>query len=263
MLIDTHCHLNFKAFKDDWPEVIERAFKNNIGLINVGSQLSTSQRAIKIASGYKEKVYAAIGLHPIHVPEEDFDREIYKKIAQNSKVVALGETGLDYYHLEGSSEDIKEQKQLQAEVFRQHLDLSKELNLPVIIHCREAYGDLLKTLREFKKKSNFLKGVIHCFSADKKIAQKFLDLGFLISFTGIITFTKEPKDLEVVVEVPLNRIMVETDAPYLAPIPYRGKRNEPAYVYYVAEKIAEIKNVSLREVSQVTTENAQKLFNLK
>lgn len=293
-LIDTHCHVNFNAYKDDSDEVIKRTLKEDIWMLNVGSQSSTSERAVKIAQKYKKGVYAAVALHPLHLWEsyidevetgfktrpEKFDRDFYKSLAQNPKVVAIGETGLDYYHLPkdntaetfrfpssraGTKVSMKEIIKNQKQIFREHLDLARELNFPVIIHCRDAHKDVLDILKNKKD----ARGVIHCFTEDWKTAQKYLDLGFLISFTGLITFKLKPKQqelqnkiLKVVEKIPLEKIMIETDAPYLTPEPHRGKRNEPLFVRHIAEKIAEIKNLSFDKVAKQTTKNAMGLFKL-
>jgi TatD DNase family protein len=279
MLIDSHSHVNFNAFKEDHDEVIKRALDKNIWLINVGSQYSTSERAVKIAENYPNGVFAAVGLHPIHLEEgmvdeeeaqfktvqEDFILENYRLLARQSKVVAIGETGLDYYRLDVANRSEKEIKDRQKKVFREQLVLANELNLPLIFHCRgskenpeDAYKEMLEILSEHKG----LKGVIHCFGSTLEIAQKFIDLGFYIGFTGIITFEKAQKLQEVVKNLPLEKILVETDCPYLAPEPYRGKRNEPMYVEFVARKIAEIKGTDFDKVADVTTRNVKELFKI-
>lgn len=280
MLIDTHCHLNFKTFRDDWRDVIDRAFDNNIWMINIGVDHETSRRAVEIANEYKEGVYSAIGFHPIYVKNSDKKAEeivnidLYKNLIEDKKVIAVGEIGLDYYHvMEGTprlssliSPDhrqeindkkmIEKMRQRQKEVLRLQLRLAKDLEKPVIFHSREATDDLMKVVQEFLP----LKGVIHCFSESWKEAEKYLDMGLLISFTGIITFTD--KYDETIKNIPLEKIMIETDAPYLTPEPFRGKRNEPPYVKYIAQKIAKIKGVSTGVVSKKTTQNARKFFGI-
>ncbi len=276
-MIDTHCHLNFRAFKDDASEVIARAQAVGVSqMILVGSQWSTNERGVVMAKE-NEALYAAIALHPVHLFEmevdededhfttraEVFDYDKYKTLALSSpKVIAIGECGLDYFHFpEGVS--VEEVKTKQAETLRRHIDLATELNLPLIIHCREAYDDLFVILDEAVRTGKLPKrGVNHCFLGNREQAKKFLDLGFYLSFTGIITFKNvNPELIEVIKETPLSRIMVETDSPYLAPQAYRGKRNEPAYVVEVAKKIAEVKGVSVEEVDRITTKNAKDLFN--
>ncbi len=278
MLIDTHCHLNFQAFKKDIAEVIDRAKQAGVfKIINVGSQWDTSERAVKLAGEY-DNLYAAIGLHPIHLYEQEVDEEEihfktrtevfdpvkYAELARVSdgKVVAIGECGLDYYRFP-KKENPQEVKQKQQELFRQHLDLAGELDLPIIIHCRDGYDDLLKILREWRGTGGEVRGVAHCFLGTQEQAGKLLDLGFLLSFTGIITFKNtSPELLKVVKQTPLDKIMVETDAPYLAPQVYRGLRCEPAYVVEVAKKIAELKNLDFDEVARVTTQNTNQFFSL-
>lgn len=285
-LIDTHTHVNFSAFKEDGKEVVERALKVGIWLINVGSQHSTSARAVKMAQNYEEGIYAAVGLHPIHLLEsyydsseldelvkfktktEEFDFEKYSELAKNPKTVAIGETGLDYFHLKDLNEDEKARAQeKQKEVFAKHLELAAQANKPAIIHCRDssfgqkdAYQDMLAILKEVKKKEPELRGVNHFFAGTLSEAETLFELDFLISFTGVITFVK---DWDAVIKTaPLEKIMVETDAPYVAPVPYRGKRNEPLYVEEVAKKIAELKGISFEEVARQTTLNARTLFGI-
>ena len=285
-LIDTHTHVNFSAFKEDGKEVIERALKAGVWLINVGSQYSTSERAIRMAQNYEEGVYAAVGLHPIHLLEghydsseldelvkfktkaEEFDFEKYLSLAKNPKAVAVGETGLDYFHLKDLNENEKARAQeKQKEIFAKHLELAAKAKKPAIIHCRDssfgqkdAYQDMLAILKEAKKKEPKLKGVNHFFAGTLNEAEILFELDFLISFTGVITFVKDWN--EVIKIAPLEKIMVETDAPYVAPVPYRGKRNEPLYVEEAAKKIAELKGVSFEEVARQTTLNARALFGI-
>jgi len=284
-LIDTHCHLNFGAYKDDHDEVIKRALNNDVWIINVGSQSTTSERAVNLSKKHKIGVFAAVGLHPAHLFEmqvdeqelgvnfksrqEKWDYNFYKNLAQNEKVVAIGEMGLDYTY-NPQEIDIEIIKNKQKEVFRKGLDLADELNLPVIIHSRDTHDDTTAILKEYIDAGRLKRrGVSHCFTSNWDDAKKYLDLGFLISFTGIITFKPRPnqlaaqeKILEVVKNIPLEKCMIETDAPYLSPEPYRGKRNEPLYVEYVARKIAEIKNLDFEEVAEVTTKTAKNFFNL-
>lgn len=279
MLIDTHAHVNFNSFRDDSSEVIKRALDSGTWVINVGSQFSTSRRAIRLAENYEEGVYAAIGLHPVHlvaanVDEEDmqfesraeeYDYEAYKVLAKNKKVVAIGEVGLDYYHLKErikggvDEKKIKEIKEKQKEIFIKQFELAQEFDLPVIIHCREAHNDLMEILKKLKIHYPKFKAVIHCFDGDLETAKKYFDLGLMISFTGLVTFVK---GFEWIKDIPENKFMIETDSPYLTPIPYRGKRNEPLYVKYVAEKIAEIRGITKEEAEKITTGNAKKFFNI-
>lgn len=281
MLIDSHCHLQFNAYKDDADEVIRRSLAENILMIAVGSQASTSKRGIKYAKKYPEKIWAAVGLHPIHLTEQEVDEEeihfksreekfdynFYKKLAMDPKVVGIGETGFDFFHLPKNIA-LPEIEKRQAEVFESHCELANELNLPLILHCREAHSALLsrltKIIQEGKLKS---RGVAHCFSGNWAVAKQYLDLGFYLGFTGIITFesrTSQRKKMETLWEVvkksPLDRILIETDAPYLAPEPHRGKRNEPLFVKFIAEKIAQLKNLSYDEAAEQTFKNTLNLF---
>ncbi|MCX6797755.1 MAG: TatD family hydrolase [Candidatus Falkowbacteria bacterium] len=285
MYIDTHCHLNFKDFRADADEVIKKTIAAETQMILVGAEQKTSLRAVEYAKQYPEGVYAAIGLHPIHLEEmhienddengegeynfiaraEEFNYDNYEKLAKFEKVVAIGEIGLDYYHLDPTS-DLAAVKRKQQEVFIQQLLLARNLNLPAIIHCRQAHDDLLAILTDFKKNysdlipSNKPWGVIHCFSGDEDLAWKYFNLGLLISFTGLITFSKQWDDL--IRKTPLDKIMIETDAPYMTPEPFRGQRNEPLLVQYVAQRIAEIKNVKFERVAEITFSTAKSFFKL-
>jgi TatD DNase family protein len=253
MFIDTHAHLNFKDFDVDYDKVIEDAFSNNVkAIINVGSNLKTSKKAVEIAKKYQKGVYAAVGLHPIHVNDEKFDEEVYLKLAKDKKVVALGKTGLDYYYDRTHSD-------LQKDIFQRTLRIAQELSKPVILHSREAQQDLMTLLMT---NSLLPRGVMHCFTSEWNMAKIILDMGFFLSFTGLITFTKNYENLEVVKNTPIDRIMIETDCPFMAPNPYRGKRNIPSFVVEVAKKIAEIKKIPLEKVEDKTTKNAIELFNL-
>lgn len=288
LLIDTHAHINFRDFKDDAKEVIKRAVDENICMINVGAESKTSERAVKIAEEYNEGVYASVGLHPSHLIEqeveyeengelikyrskpEEFDYEFYLNLAKNKKVVGIGECGLDYYHnLQSEISNLKNKnwKEKQKEVFARHLDLAKEVNKPIIIHCREAHEDLLDLLRANSRKLNANAGVMHFFTGNLDQAKKYIELGFYISFSGVITFPPRKGELvgaydEIIKNIPLEKILVETDCPFVAPVPHRGKRNEPSYVKYTVQKIAEIKGVSFEDVAEQTTKNAKKLFSL-
>jgi len=274
MLFDTHAHLNFEAFENDWRETAKRALDAGIQIINVGINLETSKKAITIAEEFPKGVYAAVGLHPSDVLNEKFDIGEYEKLVAHPKVVALGEVGLDYYRMPdtirpegagGAAEgrQIKspgEIKDLQKEVLTEFIKLSGKTRLPAIIHCRDAHADLINLLENFDRESRGFdaRGVMHCFSGSWEEARRYLNLGFLISFTGVITFAHF--EGETLAKVPLNKIMVETDCPYLTPEPYRGGRNEPRYVEFVAKEIARVKNESYEEVARVTTENARRLF---
>ncbi len=254
MIIDTHAHLNFNAYKNDADEVIRRSLDNGVWMINVGSQYSTSKRAVEMAEKYPEGVYAAIGLHPIYA-QDGFNSEEYKKLTNFKKVVAIGEIGLDY------KSEYFPFKEKQKEVFLKQLELAKELNLPVIFHCRMAHDELIEILERYNKK---IKGVIHCFTGTWEQAQKYLEMGFYLGFNGIIF--KLDLD-EIIKKTPLDKILIETDCPYLMPSLLRQgfggqSRNEPLYVKYVAEKIAKLKNIDFDEVAEITTQSAKELFNI-
>jgi len=273
MLIDTHAHINFNAYKDDGEEVIKRALAEDVWLINVGAEKSTSRRAVEYARKYEHGVFAAVGLHPgslraqeieeeigeketvkFKIEAEEFDYKYYKNLAQEPKVVAIGEIGLDYYRNPAK-------KELQKEVLLEQLGLAEKLNKPVLLHCREAHEDLLKILRTWALVGNKpLRGVIHSFSGRWSQAQEYLKMDFYLGFNGIITFARDYD--KVVREMPMDRLLLETDCPYLTPLPFRGKRNEPSYVKYVAEKVAELRGISFEEVAEVTTRNAMELFRL-
>lgn len=278
MLVDTHCHLHFQGFKENRAEVIKRAQAAGILMITVGTKARTSRDAVVLAEKH-DGMWATVGLHPNHlhaypldveeeiVPKpEDFDAAIYRELAKNLKVVAIGECGLDYYRIDERA-DREEIKRKQQEVFRAHLNLADELNLSVIIHCRDAHADVQKILKEYLATGKLARrGVIHCFTGTKLEAEAYLPLGFLISFTGIITFPPRKDQQETLADVvralPLDRIMIETDAPYLAPVPFRGKQNEPTYVRYVAEKVAEITGAAFDTVADATSKNARQLFRI-
>lgn len=271
MLIDTHAHVNFKAFNEDYADVLKRALDKNIWVVNVGSQMETSQKAIDIANEYEKGVYALAGYHPAHVMNhmddnrpEELDINKLEEMLKQEKVVGIGETGLDFYRLPKDKED--EIMRKQKEVFQQHLDLAVKYNYPVTCHCRDereegdAYREILEMLNDYKGK---VKAVIHCFSEDWEIAKKYLDSGIMISFTGICTFTKKAEEVqEVVKNMPLDKMMLETDSPYLSPEPVRGERNEPKNVEHIARKVAELKGIMFEEVAEQTTKNAKEFFNI-
>ncbi len=251
MLIDTHTHTNLDDFKDDYDEVIKRAFLKDIWMINVGVDMPTSQKAVEIAHKYTEGVYAVCGLHPNDV-SLDFDFKLLEKISQDEKVVGIGETGLDYFRTKDEDKKIK-----QIDFFMKHIKIAKKLRKVLVVHCRDAHDDAIKTL---KANAEGAAGVIHFFSGSKEQAKKYIDLGFHISFAGVITFTRDYD--EVVKYVPIDRVLVETDAPFVAPVPNRGKRNEPSYVKFTAEKLAEIKGMTFEDVATQTTKNARELFKI-
>ncbi len=264
MLIDSHAHVNFEAFDDDWQAVAEDCLAHDVWFINVGSQYHTSKKGIAIAEKYPHGVYAAVSLHPIHVVGSSFKPELFNPaeyaalIQSSKKVVAVGETGIDFYHDDNTFEK-------QKEVFIQHLELAKQFNLPVIIHGRDSKDGKLnayQAILDVLKTQSGIRGVIHCFGGSTTEALEFNKLGFYVGFTGIITFDKTGKLAEVVKALPLDGILVETDSPYLAPAPHRGQRNQPQYVKLVAEKIAEIKQMTYHEVERQTVANTKKLFGI-
>jgi len=283
MLFVSHSHLNFSAFKDDSDEVIRRALSSETWMVLVGSDFKTSNRALNFANKYDKGVYAAVGLHPVHLEDgrvdtgedgenigfiakaEDFDYGSYEKLAKFEKVVAIGEIGLDYYHFD-SSKDLAAVKRKQHEVLAQQLLLARSLDKPVIIHCRQAHDDMLALLQDFKKEyshlipSNKPWGVLHCFSGDEDLAWKYFKLGLIISFTGLITFSQQWDDL--IRKIPLDHMMIETDSPYMTPEPYRGQRNEPILVQYVAQRIADIRGIKLEKVTESTTNTARSFFEI-
>ena len=282
--IDIHSHVNFKAFDEDRGEVIKRALENETWVINVGTQVDTSKKAVEMANQYDEGVYAIIGLHPIHTGAsfhdekelgeggaeftsrgEVFDKEVYRELLKDKKVVAIGECGLDYYRC--NEESILRQKKALIE----QIELANEFNKPLMLHIRSngkadfvlgehgiynAYEDTLNLLKKYAK----VKGDVHFFAGNWEVAKAYLDFGFTLSFTGVITFTHDYD--EVIRNTPLDMIMSETDSPYVTPVPYRGKRNEPSYVREVVKKIAEIKNLPEGEVAQALIKNARRVFGI-
>jgi TatD DNase family protein len=257
LLMDTHTHLDFPQFDSDREQVIERAFTAGVkALINVGADLASSQAAVALAEAYPQ-VYAAVGVHPHDAKTLTAEMlEELRALASHPKVVAIGEIGLDFYR-DLSSRD----KQRQA--FEQQLALAREVGKPVIIHDREAHKEVMAILRRWAKGGHQPVGVLHCFSGDLAMAQEAIELGFYISIAGPVTFQNARRLRELVGQLPLEKLLVETDCPYLTPHPHRGKRNEPAYVKLVAQEVARIKGGSLEEVARITSDNAQALFALK
>ena len=285
MFIDTHGHISFAAFKNDSQEVLKRTLEDKTWIIMPGTQYATSKKAVEMADQYQEGVYAAIGLHPIHLAEkrkvdvlevqsenakeeewmtfetqeEEFLYEKYKELGQSKKVVAVGECGLDYYYEPKSKEKRQTQRLKQKSALAQQVKLAQELNLPVVFHCRKAHDDLIEFLSPHQGK---VQGVVHCYTGDLKQAEKFYNLGLSFGFNGLIfkDVPALPNPKEIIRALPLERIVLETDSPYLVP-PQAGKeRNEPLFVKYVAEEIAHIKGISMDEVASVTTANAKALF---
>lgn len=253
MLYDSHAHYDDRQFDPDRDEVIRAAHESGVEFINnIASDMKSSRESIALAEKF-DFVYATVGVHPGEVSGmTEQDIETLKTLAGHKKVVAIGEIGLDY-HYDDTSED--EQKMWLPPQLR----LAKELNLPAVIHDRESRGECLRILKEEKTE----KAVIHCFSGSAETAKEFLKMGFHISFTGVITFKNARKAIEALKVIPMDHLMIETDCPYMAPEPFRGKRNHSGYVSRVAEKIAEVKGLSYEEVAQITTQNAKNFFNIK
>lgn len=291
MLVDSHCHINFIAYKDDADEVIKDFLRNNYAMMVVGSQDSTSRRAVEYADKYERGVYAAVGLHPIDLideaedtvimggtpytfknRQEDFDQEKYRALALSSKKVkAIGEVGLDYFYFDKfPAEKWANFKIKQKTALIGFIDLAQELDLPLILHCRGektdpfgAYDELLELIREEMVKGRKIRGVVHCFGGNLQQAQKFVDLGLYIGFTGLVTFKKKSEELRAIAKaLPLGSILIETDAPFLSPEPHRGQKCLPQYVEFVAKKIAELKGLSYEETAAATTQNAKNLFRI-
>ena len=253
MLFDTHAHYDDQAFDADRRELLSAMPDHNVGLIvNPGCTVESSRTAVELAAAFPH-VYAAVGIHPENcgdfVPAQ---MEEIRALAQRPKVVAVGEIGLDYYWPENPP------RELQQEVLRRHMALAQELALPVIVHDREAHADCLAIVREFPA----VRGVFHCFSGSAEMARELLKRGWMLSFNGAITFKNARKAPEVIAEIPLDRLMIETDAPYLTPTPFRGRRNDSTYVHLVAEKIAQIKGLSPEAVEQITWENGKRFFGI-
>lgn len=277
MLIDTHSHVNFDDYKKDAGEVIRRSLDSGTLMINVGTDYKTSVKAVEMALKYDKRVWAAIGYHPGNLMSDfsakDFDLEKYRKLVLDNagRVVAIGEIGLDYYYRPKGKIKVEDFQSRQKEVFIKQLELAKELNLPVIIHCRMAHTDLIEILKSQFPNPNDQKlhGVIHCFTGTLAEAEQYIRLGFYLGINGII-FSPFGRSAvggklsldEVIKKTPLNKILVETDCPYLTPPQEGDKRNEPVFVKYVAERIAKIKNISLEKVCEITTQNARKLFGI-
>ena len=249
-LVDTHCHLDNEKFDEDRLEVIERIKENLEFCVNIGYDLASSKKSLELAKEY-DFIYAVIGVHPIDIAE--YDEEVEKELellGKNPKVVAIGEIGLDYHWM-------TEPKETQQERFKRQLELAERLNKPVVIHTRDAMEDTVNILKEYPN----ITGVIHCYPGSLETAKQLVDR-FYLGIGGTLTFKNSKKAVEVVKDIPLDRIVIETDCPYLTPEPFRGKRNEPIYVEYVAKKIAEIKEISVEDVTKVTTENAKKLYRI-
>ncbi len=258
-IIDTHSHFNLHQFKDDLAESIASMAEAEVGTICVGIDLDTSDHAMRLAQEHKS-IWVCVGQHPTEW-EKDFEENEFRKLLSEAKVVAVGECGLDYFR-EKNDELVEKQKEL----FLKQIHLAHEFDLPLMLHIRpsqgsmDAYEEALEILEEYKKEWGDLRGTAHFFAGTKEVAQRFLNLGFYISFSGVITFVPEYEEL--VDFVPIDRILPETDAPFATPVPHRGKRNQPEYVLEVVKKIAEIKKLSLDFVQTQLLENTKKVFNI-
>ena len=253
MLFDTHAHYDDERFDGDREALLAGMPEKNVGLIvNPGCDISSSRTAVALAESF-DFVYAAVGIHPENC--EDFEPGMIdrlRQMAKNPRVVAIGEIGLDYYWAENPP------RELQQEVLRRQLRLAEELGLPVIIHDRDAHGDTLEMVREFPQ----VRGVFHCFAGSVEMARELIKMGWMLSFNGAVTFKNAKKAPEVIAAVPLEKLMIETDAPYLTPVPHRGERNDSSYVRLVAEKIAQIKGLTPEEVEKATWENGRRFFSV-
>lgn len=269
---DAHTHIHFPAYEGDRGDALIRARDAGIKMITVGTQASTSESAINLAKENPGLVWAAVGFHPGHLSEnwhydtneqsdpeqEDFDIDRLKELAAEKEVVAIGECGLDYYRLE-ADDDVSKDRQKKA--FMEQIYLAKDLDKPLMIHCRSAFADLIDILDANRDALLEFPGVIHFFSGDREEAQSLMDMGFSFTFGGVITFARDYD--EVIKFLPLENILSETDAPYVTPAPYRGKRNEPVYVVEVVKKLAELKEVSLEEMAEAIDKNIKRIFKLE
>ena len=299
--IDAHTHAHFAVFKDDYKHVIGRAIDSGVSVVNVGTQRDTSKRAVEVAHELGEGVWAGVGLHPIHTEKsfhdeqelgsvdpitisnsrelenkeggdsrgftsrgEEFDYEYYKKLALDSKVVAIGECGLDYFRImnnESGIMNVEEVKKRQKDAFIKQIELAKEVQKPLMIHCRDAFDDLVAILDlHFTLHNSKAPGIVHFFTGTKENAKVLLGMDFYFTFGGVVTFTRDYD--EIIKLIPMDRILSETDAPYVTPVPFRGKRNEPAYVIYVVRKLAEIKGVTEEEMTEQIWSNAKRVFGI-
>lgn len=252
MFIDVHAHLNDEKF-ENVESIVENALSEKVDkIITAGFDISSSRKNLEIASRFPN-VFATIGIHPEMVDELEKDYlEVLKEMSKNKKVVAIGEIGLDYHFKDDN-------KELQKEIFVKQIELANFLDLPVVVHSRDAMGDTLELLKKHPPKKESL---LHCYSGSIESAKEFIKLGFSFSFGGVVTFNNAKNVFKVVEELPIEKIMLETDCPYMAPVPFRGKRNEPMYIPYIARKIAEIKNIEVEKIAEITTKNAEKMFKI-
>lgn len=250
-LVDTHCHLNHKDFNDDREDIFKEIEENMEFVVNIGYDLSSSRKSVEYAEKYKN-VYATVGLHPTDIGDEwnPIVENALLEMGKNEKVVAIGEIGLDYHWM-------TKNESVQKQWFREQMEIARKLNKPVVIHTREATEDTVKILKEFPD----LHGIVHCYPGSYEIAMEVIG-NYYFGIGGVLTFKNSKKMVEVVKKLPLERLVIETDAPYLTPEPFRGKRNLPEYVKYVVEKIAEIKGVSVEEVAKITNQNAKEVYKI-
>lgn len=277
MYFDSHAHVNFNAFKDDGEDILRQCFDDGMMVVNVGSQYSTSKRAVEYANKFEKNVYAAIGIHPVHLkkgsfthvdPEElteeeiptigeVFDYQKYLQLAKDEKVVAIGEVGLDYHHFD-PEDDVEFLKKLQKETLIKFIDLANQVGKPVMLHCWDGYDDLLEILQKHPVQK---KGIAHSFIGSYKTANKFIELGYKIGLNGIITYGDSYDKL--IREIDLENIVIETDCPYLTPRPLeKGTRNQPQFVKHVAKKIADVKGIDVEEVAEITSQNAKSVLSI-
>ena len=257
-LVDSHCHLNYEGLYERLDEVIANANTANVKILQTISTKMADISQIKEISHKHKNVYYSVGVHPLHVHEEELvsSEELVRLVSNDEKISGLGETGLDYYKASDT-----EVLQLQRDSFRSHIAAAQITKVPVIIHTRDAEDDTYEILKKMMDKTEF-PGVLHCFTGSIDLAMKAIDLGLYISASGIITFKNADTIRDIFKQIPIDRILIETDSPYLAPVPYRGKSNEPAYVLEVAKCLAEIRNIQLEDVVNQTTENFLKLFRM-
>ncbi len=249
-LIDSHAHLDDEAFDEDREKVFERIKNNMDFVVNIGCDLKSSEISVEYAKKY-DFIYSVVGVHPIYT--EQYNDEVEKKIeelAKDKKVLAIGEIGLDYHWMTSPKEE-------QKKVFRKQLELARKLNKPVVIHTRKAMEDTVNILNEYKD----ITGILHCYPGSVETAKQMVDR-FFLGIGGVLTFKNGKKLVEVVEKIPIDKLVIETDCPYMAPTPYRGKRNEPIYTEEVAKKIAEIKNISYEEVVEITNKNTRKAYKM-